>query len=160
MKARLRLFAVALLVGGAVGLGGLWFTMFSPWGYAPPSGLPAIEANVPQRVFVYGTLRNVFVRWGVIGRHVPTEAAQLPGYRKQGLDLRAQSGASVDGEVFVVDAEQLRRLDRYERLGVRYERIERALQDGTVAWVYRRIVQREAGAVREDTTEDETEDET
>lgn len=139
---RLRRIAAALAVGLALGAGSLWYRMLSPWGYTPPPDLPQIEAGVAQRVFAYGTLRNALVRRIVVGRHVRTGQAELPGYRKQGLDLRAQAEASVEGEVFMVEADELRRLDRYERVGVRYERFEGVLGDGSRAWVYRRIERR------------------
>lgn len=125
--------------GGAVLLTGwLWFALLSPFGYAPPPGLAAIEEGVPHRVFAYGTLRNAVIRWLVIGRHAPTRPAALRDYRREGLDVRAQAGARTEGAVFIVDAEELRRLDRFERLGVRYERVEMRLDDGGPAWVYRR----------------------
>lgn len=141
MRAMRRWKVVGLTVAAVIvlGAGWLWLSMLSPWGYTPPAGLPAIEAGGPHRVFVYGTLRNPAIRWVVIGRHVPTASAVLEKYRKEGLDLRAQADARVEGEVFVVDADELRRLDRYERLGVRYERVELELADRTPAWVYRRL---------------------
>lgn len=121
--------------------GGTWYLMLSPWGYDAPPGLAPIEQGVPHRVFAFGTLRNPLVRGLVIGRHAPTQAAVLPGHAKVGLDVRPQPGAQTAGEVFVVDAGELRRLDRYERLGVRYERVELELEDGRPAWVYRRLAQ-------------------
>lgn len=141
-RRRLRRISTVLAVGLVLGTSGLWYRMLSPWGYTPPPDLPRIEAGVAQRMFAYGTLRNPLVRGIVVGRHVRTGQAELPGYRKEGLDLRAQVGASVEGEVFVVEAEELRRLDRYERVGVRYERFEGVLDDGSRAWVYRRIERR------------------
>ena len=128
--------AVAIVLLAA---GGTWHLMLSPWGYEPPAGLAPIEEGVPHRVFAFGTLRNPLVRGLVIGRHAPTQAAVLPGHAKVGLDVRPQPGAQTAGEVFVVEAGELRRLDRYERLGLRYERVELELEDGGPAWVYRRL---------------------
>jgi gamma-glutamylcyclotransferase (GGCT)/AIG2-like uncharacterized protein YtfP len=117
----------------------LWFSLFSPWGYSPPANLPPIAAGTTHQVFVYGTLRQPLVRRLVIGRPTPTRPASLPGFRREGLDLVPQAGASTPGERFVVDAEELSRLDRYERLGVRYERHLETLEGGETAWVYTRL---------------------
>jgi len=117
----------------------LWFSMLSPWGYDPPPGLPPIAENEMHRVFAYGTLRQPLVRWLVIGRRAPTQSATLPDFHKQGLDVVPQAGAYTQGDVFVVDAEELQRLDRYERLGVRYQRSRLLLLSGNPAWVYQRL---------------------
>ncbi len=77
------------------------------------------------------------MRWLVTGRAGSSEPAQLVGYQKQQLDIKPVAGATTEGEVIRVTADELRALDRYERLGVRYERVELTLQDGQSAWVYR-----------------------
>ena len=130
----------------AVGIGAfllvfwLWFHLFSPWGYTPPPNLPPIAEEKTHRVFAYGTLRQPFVRWLVIGRLPPTQPATLPGYNsKRGLDLEPKNGTQTPGDVFLVDAEELRRIDRYERLGVRYQRNRLQLSSGKTAWVYQRL---------------------
>lgn len=118
----------------------LWFTLLSPWGYTAPPGLtPVTPGDHP--VFVYGTLRQPWVRWLVIGRSPETRSTTLPGYRKEGLDLDKDPGSEVSGELFHVSAKELKRLDRYERLGIRYKRVEIQLADGGSAWVYLRIHQ-------------------
>lgn len=117
----------------------LWWTLFSPWGYAPPAHLPPLDATVQHQVFAYGTLRQPLLRWLVIGRLPEVQPALLPGFRKQGRNVLPQPGASTPGEVFAVSASELRRLDRYERLGVRYLRRQLPLASGRSAWVYLRI---------------------
>jgi hypothetical protein len=67
------------------------------------------------------------------------QPATLPGFRKQGRNVLPQSGALTRGVVFTVSADELRRLDRYERLGVRYQRRRLPLVSGTAAWVYLRL---------------------
>lgn len=119
----------------------LWWLLLSPGGYSQPAGLELQPATGEQRVFVYGTLRNPGVRWLVVGRPVPTEEAFLPDYRKQGLDITPAPGAGVQGELLTVQPPGLQRLDRYERLGIRYERFEATLDDGRRAWVYRLLPQ-------------------
>ncbi len=119
----------------------LWWVLLSPGGYSPPAGFELDPAAGEQQVFVYGTLRNPAVRWLVVGRPVPTEDAFLPDYRKQGLDLQPEPGAGVRGELLSVAPPGLRRLDRYERLGLRYERVEATLDDGRRVWIYRRLPQ-------------------
>ncbi|WP_245578396.1 gamma-glutamylcyclotransferase family protein [Marinobacterium litorale] len=116
----------------------LWFTLLSPWGYTRPAHLLDVEPGEHQ-VFVYGTLRSPIVRRLVIGEWVESEPARLSGYRKTGLDLEPDQGRSVEGETFTVSRPELLRLDRYERLGIRYERVSIELTDGSQAWVYQRL---------------------
>ncbi len=85
------------------------------------------------------TARCVLRRWVVMGRAGQAEPAVLEGFRRDGLDLTEAPGERVEGEVIVVDADELERLDRYERLGIRYERVPVRLADGRMAWVYRRM---------------------
>lgn len=122
----------------------LWVMLVAPFGYQypeayyPPQDSAAMEVGDPQRVFVYGTLRYRLVRGLIIRGASDPRPAVLKGYKRQGLDIQPQPGASVEGLLLTVNAGQLRRLDRYERLGVRYEREQVRLEDGTLAWVYRR----------------------
>jgi gamma-glutamylcyclotransferase (GGCT)/AIG2-like uncharacterized protein YtfP len=116
----------------------LWWVLLSPFGYERPADLAAIPSG-EYRVFVYGTLTYAPVRWLVYGRIGSPEAASLPGFRKQELDLVEAPDQSVDGMVLLVDAEELADLDRYERLGYRYERVRVQLESGTNVWVYRRL---------------------
>lgn len=121
----------------AVVAGYLWLTFASPFGYNPTGSLPEIDEDATYPVFVYGTLTKPWVRWLVTGRAGDSKPARLPGFRKEGLDIRQVEGAVTQGEVITVNAEELRALDRYERLGVRYERVKLTLQSGRSAWVYR-----------------------
>ncbi|MFH7320388.1 cellulase family glycosylhydrolase [Desulfurivibrio sp. D14AmB] len=119
-------------------LGWLWFNLFSPWGYTPPPDLPPIDEQVAHRVFAHGTLGHPAIRRLVIGRQVPAQPAILPDYRQERLNVVPEPGANTPGKVFVVEAAELARLDRFERLGVRYQRIKLVLEDGEPAWVYQR----------------------
>ncbi|GGX78878.1 hypothetical protein GCM10007160_02680 [Litchfieldella qijiaojingensis] len=119
-------------------IGYLWLTLLSPFTYDRPEWLPDIQSGEHQ-VFVYGTLRYPFVRWLVYGRAGDPEPATLEGFRRNALDLAEAPGESVNGLLLHVDAEELSRLDRYERLGLRYERVLMTLADGREAWVYRRL---------------------
>lgn len=103
-----------------------------------PDALP-VAYDARQAVFGYATLSNPLVRSVVVRRWVPSEPAQLSGYRQVGRDLAPMSGGVVEGRVFEVGPLELRRLDRYERLGDLYQRMQKDLDDGTRAWVYRRI---------------------
>ncbi len=135
--------ALLVLLGlvAAVGLVviGLWFMLLSPYGYTPPADAPGFDGAPAQPVFVYGTLRRPTVRRLVIGRAVDTQEASLPGFRREHLNIVPDPQARTHGEVIEVKIEELRRLDRYERLGVRYERVWLPLDDGRSAWVYRRL---------------------
>ncbi|SES16939.1 Uncharacterized conserved protein YtfP, gamma-glutamylcyclotransferase (GGCT)/AIG2-like family [Vreelandella subterranea] len=132
---RLLALCAILLLGLA---GWLWLTMLSPWFYERPDDLADIEQRTHQ-VFVYGTLRYAPVRWVVMGGSGDPEPATLEGHQRNGLDLSPSPGSQVKGLRLSVTADQLARLDRYERLGVRYERVEKQLADGTRAWVYQRL---------------------
>lgn len=130
----LLLAAVLLLLGSWS-----WWTFVSPFSYSPP---PSAEVEIEKgehRVFAYGTLRNPLIRHLIVRAPTDAQPAKLPGYKKQGLDIIADSEEKVTGLVFSVTAQGLRRLDRYERLGIRYERIMRPLDDGKPAWIYRRL---------------------
>lgn len=131
--------ALALMLMIALALGYLWFVFASPYGYSPPENLPAIVRQEPHRMFVYGTLRFGAVRWLVYGRWGDPRPAILPGYRREGLDIEQQPGAKLEGYVLSVSGEELKAIDRYERLGVRYNRHRLTLANGQGAWIYARI---------------------
>lgn len=136
---RLRHLLSLALLGLPLTVGGwLWLTLLSPFTYERPEHLAPIGEG-PHRVYVYGTLRLPPVRWIVVGESVETRSACLEDWRRTGLDLEPAPGECLPGEVLSVDAEALARLDRYERLGIRYERVRLTLADGAEAWVYRRL---------------------
>ncbi|SHE93370.1 Uncharacterized conserved protein YtfP, gamma-glutamylcyclotransferase (GGCT)/AIG2-like family [Modicisalibacter ilicicola DSM 19980] len=134
----LRRFSIAVLAALAILLFYLWFVLLSPFGYETPDDLPPVAAGEHQ-VFVYGTLRFGMVRWLVYGRWDDPQEATLSGFRRDELDLEKAPEVQVNGYLLDVDAEELRRLDRYERLGIRYRRERVTLDNGTSAWVYRRL---------------------
>ncbi len=135
--ARLLILVAALITGL---YGWFWYTYQSPYGYTAPASL-AQPADGPHRVFVYGTLRSPWVRWLVTGERLESTPALLPGYRREGLDLEVDRGDQVAGQLLAVDSETLTELDRYERLGVRYERVRLTLTRGEEVWAYRRLEQ-------------------
>lgn len=116
-----------------------WLIWQSPWLFQPPLDLPALDDRETHQVFAYGTLKSPFVRLVVTRRISQGEAAQLEGFERQGLDIVRSEGAVTEGILFQVSVDELRRLDRYERLGIRYQRKELELRDGQVAWVYQLI---------------------
>ncbi len=101
----------------------------------PAQAVPVTEG--PHSVFGYATLANPLVRLFVIGRPAPSRAAELGGFRRVGRNLVKDPAAQVPGRVFVVDADSMQRLDRYEEFGLRYDRELLRLTDGSMAWVYR-----------------------
>ncbi|MDW7745117.1 gamma-glutamylcyclotransferase family protein [Halomonas sp.] len=128
----------ALALGTPLALAGwLWLSLLSPWTYDRPDHLAPVQEG-PHRVFVYGTLTHAPVRWLVYGRVGDPEPAVLEGYRRNDLDLEKAPRGEVEGLVLTVDAGELARLDRYERLGIRYDRVQVTLADGRRAWAYRR----------------------
>lgn len=115
----------------------LWFVLLSPFGYDYPEHMaPETTESGYHRVFVYGTLRFAPVRWIVTGRVGEATPYTLAGYRKTGLDLERDPDSEVDGLILRVSSDELRRLDRYERLGIKYRRTAVTLSDGRQAWVY------------------------
>ncbi len=115
----------------------LWLTLLSPYGYEYPETMaPAPTEAGHHLVFVYGTLRFAPVRWIVTGRSGDPEPHTLEGYRKTGLDIEPAPESEVEGMILTVSRDELRRLDRYERLGVKYQRHAITLNDGREAWVY------------------------
>lgn len=134
----LRRALLAALAGVALLLIYLWLTLLSPFFYDPPANNPSVGEG-PHQVFVYGTLRYGVVRWLVYDRWGDPMPASLAGYRRTGLDLEATRDERVEGWLLTVSAEELRDLDRYERLGVRYRRVRVTLESGDTAWTYRRL---------------------
>lgn len=116
----------------------LWWVFVSPFGYSSQT-VDNLSEHANYRVFAYGTLTNPVIRWLIIHQNVQTESAQLRDYHRDGLDVHARKGAITEGIVFEVDAKALRKLDRYERVGERYERVKMSLADGSQAWVYQRL---------------------
>lgn len=115
----------------------IWFAMLSPYGYERPEALLPVDSSENHNLFVFGTLQKPWVRYFVMGRAGETEPATLRGYRREALNIEPEPGAEVEGKLLQVTPEELIRLDRYERLGLRYERVRMVLEDGTLAWVYR-----------------------
>jgi gamma-glutamylcyclotransferase (GGCT)/AIG2-like uncharacterized protein YtfP len=119
----------------------VYSTQIQPGSLIPvdPIEIVVPEEPGPHRLFVYGTLRSPFVRFVVTGRTRQQEPAVLPGFRRVGRDITYDPENTVEGYVIHVSTSELRRLDRYERTGQRYERVELLLDDGTPAWVYRML---------------------
>lgn len=116
-----------------------WLIMLSPLTYEYPDDWRMPDRDRMHPVFVYGTLTAAPVRWLVMGRTGEPEQYTLDGFERQGLDLQRNAESSVDGLLLEVNAEELRRLDRYERLGIRYKRVRIPLDDDRNVWVYRRL---------------------
>ena len=55
---------------------------------------------------------------------------------KQTPAVRKGGSARISGEIYDVDAEGLAALDRLEQNGIRYQREEVPLSDGSMAWIY------------------------
>jgi gamma-glutamylcyclotransferase (GGCT)/AIG2-like uncharacterized protein YtfP len=138
-RARLVLGAIVAFVLAA--LAGIYATQIQPGSLIPvdPIEIVVPEEPGPHRLFVYGTLRSPLVRFVVTGRVRSTETASLPGFRRVGRDIAYDPESQVEGLVVYVSTSELRRLDRYERTGQRYERVELVLDDGDPAWVYRML---------------------
>ncbi len=119
---------------------GWYYIMLSPQGHTLPPDVDGVYLQAEHGLFAYGTLTSPIVRKIVLGQSVPAEPAKLDGFSRQGLNLVETPGEQVMGKYFQVKGHQLRRLDRYERLGSRYYRKLYTLSDGRMAWVYFRTV--------------------
>jgi len=135
-RSRLRALGVAALVLVAALYGVVRYAPF----YLPdlPPGV-VVDTEGPQTVFGYATLTYPLVRFVVVGRFTGEEPARLAGFRRTGRDITPDTDAVLDGEAFEVSERGLRRLDRYEQRGERYERVRMTLTDGREVWVYRMI---------------------
>lgn len=107
--------------------------------YLPPIDTPPAPAEALLPVFGYATLESPVIRFLVAGQVLPSEPAVLEGYRREGRNIVPEEGGRVTGSLFEVTPEVLTRIDRFERRGLRYERILLQIEDGRHAWVYRRI---------------------
>jgi len=128
----------------ALGLGLAVVGLRYPVPYRAPDSLPELAAMESHRLFVHGTLRSGLLRWVITGQYLAADTAVLADFERNGLDVRERKGAQVTGLVLSLDGAALARLDRYERLGDRYQRVCLLMADGHPAWVYRRIVEAEA----------------
>jgi gamma-glutamylcyclotransferase (GGCT)/AIG2-like uncharacterized protein YtfP len=116
-----------------------WLVMLSPFTYDYPEDWRMPDSDTQHPVFVYGTLKSAALRWLVMGRAGQPRQYTLQGHERQGLDITENPDASVEGLLLRVSAGELRRLDRYERIGIRYERVRIPQEQGTAVWVYRRL---------------------
>lgn len=121
--------------------GYLWWAMLSPFSYNFPEEMIDHHNDANYPVFVYGTLTHAPVRWLVTGQAGDPTPYVLQDYRKEGLDIRPSPGDQVEGLLWDVTPIELRRLDRYERIGIRYLREQITLDDGRTAWIYRRMTE-------------------
>ncbi|MEX1197137.1 MAG: gamma-glutamylcyclotransferase family protein [Pseudohongiellaceae bacterium] len=116
-----------------------WLVMLSPLTYEYPEDWQMPDHDTTHTVFVYGTLKSAPLRWLVMGRAGQPAQYTLQGYERQGLDITENPDASVEGLLLEVSAGELRKLDRYERIGIRYERVQILRENGSGIWVYRRL---------------------
>ena len=93
------------------------------------------------QLFVYGTLKNKQTRIAVLGRDIPVEEDTLSDYNVIPHSvfliyptIEKSVGKGVDGCVFEVEENEMKKLDGYES-GL-YKKIEVILDSGTVALTY------------------------
>ncbi len=95
-----------------------------------------------QLVFVYGSLKRGQANHHQLAGSRFCGAAQLPGLALYDLGpfpmaiACNEPGAWLHGELFAVDATQLRALDRFEGAPRLYQRQRHVLSDGRPVWVY------------------------
>jgi len=99
----------------------LWWVWVNPYNFQFTESKDYSQQG-SHRVFAFGTLTNPVIRILIMRAYVPTEPAVLTDFRRQGLDLCADPSAETEGLLFHATSRQLKRLDRYERLGIKYQR--------------------------------------
>ncbi|MEB3333081.1 MAG: gamma-glutamylcyclotransferase family protein [Synechococcaceae cyanobacterium] len=93
----------------------------------------------PHLVFVYGTLKAGQPNHHWLTQARPLGEATLPGAVLHDLGpfpMAIRGEGRVLGELYAVDADALMQLDRLEGVPRLYERQQRPLADGRLAWVY------------------------
>ncbi|MCC5826504.1 gamma-glutamylcyclotransferase family protein [Alkalimonas sp.] len=115
----------------------LWLWWPAPFFFMPDERVEYQQQS--YQLFAYGTLRNRLVRKLVTGRDVKVTVDELAGFERQGLNIVANEAAVTAGVRMQVSKRQMQRLDRYERLGLRYCRFQVFLTSGEQAWVYQRL---------------------
>lgn len=112
-----------------------------------------MEQQETENLFTYGTLQLEEVQLDTFGRKLEGRPDVLPGYclvtiRIEDADFVAKSGSAdhrnlkftgnasdfVEGIVFSVTGEELKKSDSYEPEG--YERVLVQLRSGINAWIY------------------------
>lgn len=135
-----RRFAIAILMILVVA-GGLYYSQIQPGGMRAPSVavMARLEREAERPVFAYGTLTSPLVRFVVTLGVQDPRPASLEGYRRVGRNILPDESGVVEGVLFEVTPGELRRLDLYERVGTRYERVLVDLANGSTAWAYRMV---------------------
>jgi gamma-glutamylcyclotransferase (GGCT)/AIG2-like uncharacterized protein YtfP len=102
-----------------------------------------MDTETPIPLFVYGTLKRAHANHHVLAGARFGGAWRMPGLRLHDLGpfpmavANADTTAdSVEGELWWVNARDLERLDRLEGHPRLYERLQRPLASGQMAWVY------------------------
>lgn len=97
------------------------------------------QIALPERVFVYGTLKRRFGNHRLLMSSLFVGEGKIRGSMH---DLGAfpavalGNPGTVHGEVFEVDAETMKRLDRLEGIPTLYQRHRVSMSTGDQAWVY------------------------
>lgn len=94
-----------------------------------------------EKLFVYGTLKDLGVQKEAFGRVAGGTADVLKGYRKAEATIDGESypiivpdkNGVVEGLLIEVGPDELKLLDEYEE---KYERAEVTLESGVRAWVF------------------------
>ena len=77
-----------------------WWIWLNPYSFNFSETTLEIDQEAEHRVFAFGTLTNPLVRTIVIRAYVPTEPAELEGYRRYRLDLLPEDDAVTEGRFF------------------------------------------------------------
>jgi gamma-glutamylcyclotransferase (GGCT)/AIG2-like uncharacterized protein YtfP len=95
-----------------------------------------------ERLFAYGTLRDGEVHKRLLGRELAGISDFLSKYQISGISIEGEQypiaepddGEKIEGIVYEVNLEELKKIDEYE--GPEYKREEVMLDSKLRAWVY------------------------
>lgn len=97
-----------------------------------------------EKIFTYGTLQDETIQQQIIGRMLGTgqtdtlrgyAVGKLVGIHAEYNIIYPRAGATVDGVVYEVTDDELKKIDEYE--GDAYIRVSATLVSNTRVWVYR-----------------------
>lgn len=97
--------------------------------------IPTNEPNRTESVFAYGTLLHPTIRMFACRCRTVAEPATLDGFVRDGRNILPTENGSVNGFLLRVTPNELRNLDRYERVPEKYVRIRVEVNEAT-HWAY------------------------
>ncbi len=104
--------------------------------------LHALQNNIMENLFIYGTLRDPKVQMSILGHVLSTQKDVLVGYSKKQIEISGKlypiafpdNTSRIRGKVVEVAKKELDILDKYETKA--YKRTKARLVSNKIVWVY------------------------